>query len=178
MSARSISKRSASAARGGLRRVSVAILLSLTLGLVSSTTVAQDTGALHRDVVGASDFRVRVASALALASMSPAAADPKPTDDSWQTSVCDNGETYGFPVVYHAADPASESASLHCVIDLSVRSIDSLHGRSLSSKWAFVISQVGVATAATQTPVPAAGSSPGTCRRRPCEPAATWHVRP
>ncbi len=77
MSARSISKRSASAARGGLRRVSVAILLSLTLGLVSSTTVAQDTGALHRDVVGASDFRVRVASALALgkkkdpASLSP-----------------------------------------------------------------------------------------------------------
>lgn len=54
------------------------------------------------------------ASALALASMSPAAADPKPTDDSWQTSVCDNGETYGFPVVYHAADPAS--ALLHAPV--------------------------------------------------------------
>jgi len=48
--------------------------------------------------------------ALALTSMSPSAADPKPINDSWQTSVCDNGETYGFPVVHHAADP---SASVH-----------------------------------------------------------------
>ncbi len=45
--------------------------------------------------------------ALAVTSMSPAAADPKPIDDSWQISVCDNGETYGFPVVRHAADPSA-----------------------------------------------------------------------
>jgi hypothetical protein len=45
--------------------------------------------------------------ALAVTSMSPAAADPKPINDSWQTSVCDNGETYGFPVVHHAADPSA-----------------------------------------------------------------------
>ncbi len=45
--------------------------------------------------------------ALAVTSMSPAAADPKPINDSWQTSVCDNGETYNFPVVHHAADPAA-----------------------------------------------------------------------
>ena len=45
--------------------------------------------------------------ALAVTSMSPAVADPKPINDSWQTSVCDNGETYGFPVVHHAADPSA-----------------------------------------------------------------------
>lgn len=45
--------------------------------------------------------------ALAVTSMSPAAADPKPINDSWQTSVCDNGETYNFPVVHHAADPSA-----------------------------------------------------------------------
>ena len=45
--------------------------------------------------------------ALAVTSMSPVAADPKPINDSWQTSVCDNGETYGFPVVHHAADPSA-----------------------------------------------------------------------
>lgn len=45
--------------------------------------------------------------AIAVTSMSPAAADPKPINDSWQTSVCDNGETYGFPAVHHAADPAA-----------------------------------------------------------------------
>lgn len=45
--------------------------------------------------------------ALAATSMSPSAADPKPINDSWQTSVCDNGETYGFPVVHHAADPSA-----------------------------------------------------------------------
>jgi hypothetical protein len=45
--------------------------------------------------------------ALALTSMSPAAADPKPINDSWQTSVCDNGETYSFPVIHHAADPSA-----------------------------------------------------------------------
>jgi hypothetical protein len=37
----------------------------------------------------------------------PAVADPKPNNDSQQTSVCDNGETYTFPVVHHAADPSS-----------------------------------------------------------------------
>lgn len=45
--------------------------------------------------------------ALALAPLSPAAADPKPNNDSWQTSVCDNGETYSFPIVHHSAEPAA-----------------------------------------------------------------------
>jgi hypothetical protein len=45
--------------------------------------------------------------ALSLTPMSPAAADPKPINDSWQTSVCDNGETYAFPVTHHAADPSA-----------------------------------------------------------------------
>ena len=55
------------------------------------------------------------ATALTLASMSPAAADPKPINDSRQTSVCDNGETYAFPIVHHAADPSAsvDHAPLH-----------------------------------------------------------------
>ena len=47
------------------------------------------------------------ASALALSSLSPAAADPNPINDGWQTSVCDNGETYAFPITHHAADPSA-----------------------------------------------------------------------
>ena len=45
--------------------------------------------------------------ALALTAVSPAAADPKPINDGWQTSVCDNGETYAFPITHHAADPSA-----------------------------------------------------------------------
>lgn len=45
--------------------------------------------------------------ALSLTSMRPAVADPKPINDSWQTSVCDNGETYSFPITHHAADPSA-----------------------------------------------------------------------
>ena len=53
--------------------------------------------------------------ALALTSVSPASADPKPINDSWQISVCDNGETYTFPVTHHAADPSASvfHAPLH-----------------------------------------------------------------
>ena len=45
--------------------------------------------------------------ALALTVTSPAAADPKPINDGWQTSVCDNGQTYAFPITHHAADPSA-----------------------------------------------------------------------
>jgi hypothetical protein len=48
---------------------------------------------------------------LAVTSMSPAAADPKPINDSWQTSVCDNGETYGFPVVHVLHGPVPPTSS-------------------------------------------------------------------
>ncbi len=56
-----------------------------------------------------------VGAALTVGSMSPASADPKPINDGWQTSVCDNGETYTFPVVHHAADPSASGyhAPLH-----------------------------------------------------------------
>jgi hypothetical protein len=55
------------------------------------------------------------ATALTLTSMSPVAADPKPINDSWQTSVCDNGAIYAFPIVHHAADPSAsvDHAPLH-----------------------------------------------------------------
>lgn len=43
-------------------------------------------------------------------SLAPAQADPKPVDDGIQVSVCDNGQTYTFPVVSHSADP---SVSFH-----------------------------------------------------------------
>lgn len=46
----------------------------------------------------------------AIAWASPATADPKPNNDSQQTSVCDNGATYTFPVTHHAADPAAAPA--------------------------------------------------------------------
>lgn len=36
----------------------------------------------------------------------PAYADPQPADGSFQTSVCDNGETYVFPLRTHGADGA------------------------------------------------------------------------
>lgn len=45
--------------------------------------------------------------ALVLGAPSSAAADPKPINDSWQTSVCDNGQTYRFPVTHHAADASA-----------------------------------------------------------------------
>jgi len=48
------------------RRVAVALLVSLSLGLVASTTSADNTAQQQRDVTAANDFRVRVASALAL----------------------------------------------------------------------------------------------------------------
>jgi hypothetical protein len=47
------------------------------------------------------------ATVLTFTTMAPAAADPKPNNDSWQISVCDNGQTYAFSVVHHAADPAA-----------------------------------------------------------------------
>ncbi len=48
-----------------------------------------------------------VAAALTFASMPPSAADPKPINDGWETSVCDNGETYSYPITHHAADPSA-----------------------------------------------------------------------
>jgi hypothetical protein len=58
------------------RRVAAAVLVSLSLGLVASTTCADDSAQLQRDVATASDFRVRVASALALGKKKDAGAVP------------------------------------------------------------------------------------------------------
>lgn len=78
---------------------------------------------------------------IAAGSLAPAHADPKPVDDGIQVSVCDNGQTYTFPVVSHSAD---QSVSFHHAPQLVPDSNVILQPVSFTGTVSFVVDGVVV----------------------------------
>lgn len=112
---------------------------------------------MHRTIATGSAATLLTGLGLVLGPHGVAAADPKPVDDGIQTSVCDNGETYVFPVISHSADQASSFE--HAAVLVPGSNVV-LHGISFSGTVSFevdgvVVDSVPVETSTRRTPNPA-----------------------